>query len=93
MSKRAEAIADRIDQVTEALAGYVESLSEAEWQTVVPNEERTVAALVRHVADVFPFFIDWARALAEGKPITGLTWVTVAHMNVQHAQEHATAGK
>ena len=93
MSKRAEAIADRIDQGTEALAAFSESLSEAEWQTVVPNEERTVAALVRHAADVFPFFIDWARALADGKPITGLTWDDVAQMNAQHAQEHATADK
>lgn len=93
MSGRANTIADRIDQGTEALAGFVENLSEAEWQTVVPNEERTVAALVRHVADVFPFFDAWAKGLADGKPITGLTWDDVAQINAQHAQEHAMAGK
>ncbi len=93
MNKRADAIADRIDQGTEALAGFVEGLSEAEWQTVVPNEERTVAALVRHTADSFPFFIQWADALAEGKPITGVTWDVIAEMNAQHGQEHAAANK
>ena len=93
MSKRAEAIADRIDQGTEAMAGFVEGLSEAEWHTVVPNEERTVAALVRHTADSFPFFIQWASALAEGQPITGVTWDDIAGMNAQHGQAHAVANK
>jgi hypothetical protein len=93
MSKRAEAIADRIDQGTEALASFAESLSEAEWQTVVPNEGRTVAALVRHTADSFPFFIEWAGTLAEGKPITGVTWDIIDQMNAQHGQEHAAANK
>jgi hypothetical protein len=93
MSKRAEAIADRIDQGTEALASFVEGLSEAEWQTVVLNEERTVAALVRHTADSFPYFIQWADTLAEGKPITGVTWDVIDQMNAQHGQEHAAANK
>jgi hypothetical protein len=93
MSKRADAIADRIEQGTEALAAFTESLSEVEWQTVVPNEERTVAALVHHVADSFPFFSDWARSLAEGKPITGVTWDDIAGMNAQYGQAHARANK
>jgi hypothetical protein len=93
MSKRADAIADRIDQGTEALAGFVESLSEAEWQTVVPNEERTVGVLVRHVADAYPILVDWARGLADGKPLTGVTWEAIAQMNAQHAQEYAAVGK
>lgn len=38
---------------TNALAAF-ESLSEAEWQTVIPNEERTVGVLVHHVADACP---------------------------------------
>ncbi|HMR65702.1 MAG TPA: hypothetical protein PKE64_16970 [Anaerolineae bacterium] len=49
MSKRADAIAERIEQGGEALAAFTESLSEAEWQTVIPDEERTVAVLVHHV--------------------------------------------
>jgi hypothetical protein len=93
MSKRADALADRIDQGTEALAGFAEGLSAAEWQTAVPNEERTVAALVRHTADSFPFFIQWADTLAEGNPIAGVTWDIIDQMNAQHGQEHAAANK
>ena len=37
MSKRANALAERIEQGAEALAGLAEGLSEAEWQRVVPR--------------------------------------------------------
>ena len=45
MSKRADAIADRIEQGGEALASFGESLSDAEWNTIVPNEERSAGVL------------------------------------------------
>jgi len=93
VSKRANALAERIEQGAEALAGLAEGLSEAEWQRVVPNEERTVAALVHHVAGACPILVDWARGLADGKPLTGVTWEAIAQMNAQHAQEYAAAGK
>lgn len=93
MSKRATAIAERIEQGAEALAAFTESLSEAEWQTVIPNEERTVGVLVHHVASWCPTLIDLAKGLAAGKPIAGVTWDAVAQMNAQHAQEHAVVGK
>lgn len=93
MSKRAENLAERIEQGGEALAAFTEGLSEAEWQTIVPNEERTVAALVHHVAVACPILVDWARGLAEETPLTGVNWEAIAQMNAQHGQEYATVGK
>ena len=93
MSKRADAIAKRIEQGGEALAAFTESLSEAEWQMVVPNEERTVAALVHHVAGYCVPLVEWAEGVAAGNPITGVTWDDIAQMNAQHGQEYANAGK
>jgi hypothetical protein len=93
MSKRANALAERIEQGMEALAAFAEDLSDAEWQTVIPNEGRTVGVLVHHVASVYPLEVDLARGLASGKPITGVTWDAVAQMNAQHAQEHTAVDK
>lgn len=89
MSKRANAIAERIEQGAEALAAFVEGLSEAEWKTVVPTEERTVGVLVHHVAGWCPGLVDFCKGLAEGNPITGVTWEDIAQMNAQHAAEYA----
>jgi hypothetical protein len=93
MSKRANALAERIEQGAQALAALAESLSEAEWQTIVPNEGRTVGVLIHHVASVYPLEVELAQGLAAGKPITGVTWDAINHMNAGHAQEHAAAGK
>ncbi|HMQ51394.1 MAG TPA: ClbS/DfsB family four-helix bundle protein [Anaerolineae bacterium] len=93
MSKRANAIAERIEQGGEALATFTESLSEADWQAFVPNEDRTVGALVHHVAGFCVPLVDWAKGVAAGKPISGVTWDDIAQMNAQHAQEYAIVDK
>lgn len=93
MNKRANALADRIEQGAQALATLGESLSDAEWKTMVPNEGRTVGVLIHHVADVYPLEIDLAESLAAGNPIVGVGWDAVADMNAQHAHEHATVDK
>ena len=93
MSKRANALAERIEQGAEALAALAEGLSEAEWQRVVPNEERTIAALVHHVAGACPILVDWARGLADGKPLTGVTWEAIAQMNAQANRRHSNCSE
>jgi len=93
MSKRANALAERIEQGAEALATFAEGLSDAEWQTTVPNDQRPVSVLVHHVASVYSLEIDLARQMVSGKPIAGVTWDAVAQMNAQHAQEHPTVNQ
>ena len=87
-NKRANALADRIEQGADALVTFADSLSDVEWQIIVPGEERAVGVLVHHIASMYPIEIDLARELALGKPITGVTWDAVDQMNAQHAQEH-----
>jgi hypothetical protein len=93
MGTRAEALAGRIEQGAQALATFAETLSDAEWQTAVPDERRTIGVLVHHVASVYPIEVDLAAALAAGKAVAGVTWDAVAQMNAQHAQEHAGVSK
>jgi hypothetical protein len=88
MSKRAEALADRMAHGHQELATLGESLSPAEWQTYCADEERTVGVLIHHVASMLPAELDLVKVLASGQPITGVNRDSVDEMNLRHAQEH-----
>ena len=88
MSKRTDALADRLEQGARALAVFAIALTDAEWQTRVPSDGRQVGVIVHHVASVYPLEIKLAQTLAEGQPVTGVTWDAVNKMNAVHAKEH-----
>ncbi|HEX7023870.1 MAG TPA: DinB family protein [Gemmatimonadales bacterium] len=91
MGKRANALADRIEQGAGALAAFAEGLSDAEWRRPVLPDGRTVGVLVHHVASMYPLEVRLAHTLALGKPIAGVTANAVAQINAEHAREHAAA--
>ena len=93
MSKRSDYLAQRIEQGAEAMASLAERLTDAQWQTVVPNDQRTVGVLIHHVASLYPIEIDLAQALAGGNPIAGVDWGVIDNMNAGHAHDNAAATK
>ena len=93
MSQRAQALASRIEQGADALAAFVRTLSDAEWQARVLPDGRTVGVIVHHVASVYPLEVELAQTLAAGNAIAGVGWDAVHQMNAQHAQQHAAVGK
>ncbi len=93
MGKFSNTLAERLEQGARALRDFASSLSEAEWNTKIPKDGRTVGVVVHHVASVYPVEIQLAQTLASGKPVTGVDWAGVHHMNAGHAREHAAAGK
>src|SRR6266851_9386831 len=93
MSQRAQLLADRLQQGAQALAGFVDTLSDAEWKMKVPKDGRPVGVVVHHVASVYPLEIQLAQTLAGGKPVAGVTWDTVHEMNAGHAKEHDAVTK
>lgn len=88
-SRRAGALADRLEQGARALAAHAAGLTDAEWRTRLPGDGRTVGVVVHHVASVYPIEIQLARTLAEGRPIAGVTMSDVHAMNARHAAEFA----
>ena len=92
--RRAEALADRIEEGAALLAAFAEGLSEAEWLTPVSaHDRRSVGVIVHHVASVYPIEIELAQTIARGKAVTNVTWEAVAEMNAQHAREQADVTK
>jgi uncharacterized damage-inducible protein DinB len=95
-SRRAQALADRIEEGAARLVAFAEQLSEEEWRTPVLEGARTsrsVGVIVHHVASVYPIEIDLARAIASGKAVTEVTWEVVAELNRKHTQEQAGVTK
>jgi hypothetical protein len=85
MSKRSDALAQRLEQGARALGDFAAGLSEAEWQTRVPHDGRKIGVVVNHVATVYPLEVQLAQAVAAGNPVVGLTGETIDNMNAEHA--------
>ena len=85
-SRRAELLADRIEEGAVRLAAFAETLSDAEWRMPVsPTDRRSIGVTVHHVASVYPVEVDVARSVAGGNAVTEVTWEAVADMNAKHA--------
>ena len=90
MSRRSDALADRVERGADALATFASALSDAEWQARVPADGRKVGVVVHHVASMYPLEIELAKALAAGQPIVGVTWAAVHQINAEHAKANRT---
>ena len=90
MSKRADALATRLEEGARALADVAASLSQSEWESRIPKDGRTIGVVVHHVASMYPIEIELAQLLAQGKPVAGVTWDTVHGINAAHARDNAS---
>lgn len=88
MSQRSDALAERLEQGAQALAGFAGRLSDEEWQTPVLQDGRKAGVIVHHVATMYPLEIQLAQLLAAGKPVAGVTWEAVHDINALHARDH-----
>jgi HAMP domain-containing protein len=92
-SRRANALAERLEQGARALEEAANALAETDWQTRIPGDGRTIGVVVHHVATMYPLEIQLAQALAAGEPITGVTWDVVHELNATHATTNQAVTK
>jgi hypothetical protein len=92
-SRRANSLAERLEQGARALEAAASALTEIEWHTRIPGDGRTIGVVVHHVATMYPLEIQLAQALAAGKPITEVTSDVVNRLNATHAQENGAVTK
>jgi hypothetical protein len=89
-SRRAAALAERIEKGAALLAEFAEGLSDQEWHTPASEtDRRPIGVIVHHVASMYPIEIDAARAIAGGNAVTDVTWEAIAAVNAKHAKEQA----
>ncbi len=94
MSRRAELLADRIEEGAAGLAAFAATLSDAEWRMPVSQtDRRPIGVIVHHVASVYPLEVEAARAIAGGNAVTEVTWEAVADMNAKHADSQKEVSK
>ena len=94
MSRRAQALAERLEDGAASLAAFAEGLSDAEWNTATSvTDRRSIGVIVHHVASMYPIEIDVAKTVAGGKAITDVTWDVVAGINAKHASENTAVTK
>src|SRR5262245_24918588 len=86
-NRRAQALAERLEQGARNLATFASPLTDAEWQARVPKDGRKIGVMVHHVASMYPIEMQLAHELAAGKPVAGVTWEIVADINAKHATE------
>jgi len=89
MSEQALALANRLDQVNNALIATIGQMSEADWQTQCTNDTRSVGIVIRHITDAHAFVLGAAQAVAAGKSLPTLTWEMVHADTSRHAGKHA----
>jgi hypothetical protein len=87
-NQRARALAERLEAGARELATFASMLTEAQWQTRVPHDGRTVGITVHHVANMYPLEVQLAQQLAAGNPIAGESWDDVHAINAKHAAEN-----
>ena len=92
-TRRANALAERLEQGARALAALASPLGPQDWGVRIPKDGRPIGVVVHHVASMYPLEIQLAQTLAAGKPIAGVSWDDVHAINAQHAKEHHAVTK
>ena len=93
MSRRSDALADRLEEGVTALAALAGSLSDADWQSRIPHDGRKIGVVVHHVGTMYPIEIELAQKLAAGRAVEGVTWDDVHALNAAHARDFDSVTK
>jgi len=93
MSARAQELASLFEQTNEDFISFITGMSESDWLTVCPNEERTVAALAFHVAGGYSFELRAFAGIANGDEQPIVTKEYLDRVNAQDGARFAHADR
>jgi hypothetical protein len=92
-SRRAAALADRIEEGAARLAAFIQELPETLWKKPISaTDRRTVGVVVHHVAWIYPIEIEVARAIGSGMAVE-TAWPDIAQLNAKHAGDNSQVTK
>ena len=79
----------QVEEATAATTAVIEKCSEVDWETAVPEEERTVGVVLHHIAFAIPLVVEWACNLAKGEGTPAISLEEIHAFNHQHAEAQA----
>jgi hypothetical protein len=88
MSDRGQALAERFEKVNGDVMAFVEGCDDVAWQTMVPEEERTVGVVAHHVASAYSAVNGWITSLAADQPVE-ITMEQIHQLNERHKARFA----
>jgi hypothetical protein len=92
MAERVQTLIQSFDALISEFTAYVEGLTDAQWNTLVPKEGRTVGVLAHHIAGSTVSIAQVTAALANSQGFPA-TREMLDQSNAHHAAEHAGATK
>jgi hypothetical protein len=93
MGARAEALAKRFEDASQALTDVITRLSEAEWKKTTAAEKWSVGVVAHHVAQGHASIGNLVRLIATGKTLPTLTREMIDQVNAEHARDFAGCTK
>ncbi len=69
MSLRAQQLESQFREANEEFSTFLAGLTDADLSRVCPNEQRTIAALARHVAGAYRYELRYFQGIADGAPL------------------------
>ena len=90
MAERVQSLVSTFEGTANDFTIFVEGLTDAQWNTLVANDERTVGVVAHHVADSLITTAQATLVLTKSQPFP-VTWEMINQGNAHHAIENAHA--
>jgi hypothetical protein len=84
-------LAEQFEQAIEQATAVLYRLNREQWTLDCPDEQRTVAAVARHIAVAIPFEMRAFGALARGDAFEPVRWEWLHEVNAEDGAANATA--
>ncbi len=93
MSLRARELESRFREANEEFSTFLQGLTNAELSRVCPEEQRTLAALARHVAGAYLFELRYFQGMVDGQPLPVVVKEELDQINAATGQRNAYADR
>ncbi len=93
MAESAGELAERFERINDEVIAVVAGCSDEQWQTLVPDEGRTVGVVCHHVGGGYRFLTQLVQALSTSAAGPPVDMEAIHAANAQHMERYASCTK